>query len=38
MEKGIIKNVSIEDFKTNENFVIYVDVDFIVIYCLVIFP
>ena len=25
MEKGIIKNVSIEDFKTNENFVNYVD-------------
>ena len=28
MEKGIIKNVSIEDFKTNENFVNYVDDDF----------
>lgn len=31
MEKGIIKNVSIEDFKTNENFVNYVDDDFMVI-------
>ena len=31
MEKGIIKNVSIEDFKTNENFVNYVDDDFMAV-------
>ena len=25
MEKDIIKNISIEDFKTNKNFVDYID-------------
>ena len=29
MEKDIIKNISIEDFKTNKNFVDYIDDDFI---------
>ena len=30
MEKDIIKNISIEDFKTNKNFVDYIDDDFLV--------